>query len=585
MPSDFSQAIETVEKSFFLANGIPFSRLSQKELEKYKKKRPIKGWRVVIKLQNGDCEIFYLFVDNRFPFSQVHVAMPYLEDRYLDFPHTEENGYLCLRPEKEFIANPVDKFVKAYSEMINLIEANSKGELIEDFMNGFNSYWLRHLDSGMYVISLLDLSANDETAFFYRCWYKEDKINIIASKDIDIINFLKRTKGKNYQFEKYIVSIIDIIDNFYPRQYPQTGSDLFNLLKERLTSKKFLSVCKVINSAKKNEKYFLCKVHTKNGIALAGFQLIENTIRAFNAKAFYKNRGFRPYTISPLLLHRHKLKKINIERADFSWVYGRDSNPSALILKNKRVCIIGLGSVGSYVANSLAQAGVGELLLIDKEVLNYENVSRHYLGTDDVGKYKAEALANKMTAQYPFVSIKPKVNDFRDCFSIMKEYDLILSLIGEFSLQMSINNEFIKDKEFPDVLYGFLEERACVGHAILTKKGMGCFNCFFENGKFKYYISKVVKSNLVSLPSCGATFMPYGINEMLYSCSLISDIALSSLLGSIRTTSHKVFVCAKEIFESAQAVLDNRSVDYNGIFDLQVPCGCQCCKEVNKCIK
>ena len=32
MPSDFSQAIETVEKSFFLANGIPFSRLSQKEL-------------------------------------------------------------------------------------------------------------------------------------------------------------------------------------------------------------------------------------------------------------------------------------------------------------------------------------------------------------------------------------------------------------------------------------------------------------------------------------------------------------------------------------------------------------------------
>ncbi|MFR1033176.1 MAG: hypothetical protein ACLSFR_03090 [Alphaproteobacteria bacterium] len=60
MPSDFSQAIETVEKSVFLANGIPFSRLSQKELEKYKKKRPIKGWRVVIKLQNGDCEIFYL---------------------------------------------------------------------------------------------------------------------------------------------------------------------------------------------------------------------------------------------------------------------------------------------------------------------------------------------------------------------------------------------------------------------------------------------------------------------------------------------------------------------------------------------
>ena len=51
---------------------------------------------------------------------------------------------------------------------------------------------------------------------------------------------------------------------------------------------------------------------------------------------------------------------------------------------NKKVVIIGLGSVGSFVANNLSKMGIAKLLLIDPDFLTVDNISRHYLGMDSV---------------------------------------------------------------------------------------------------------------------------------------------------------------------------------------------------------
>ena len=45
-------------------------------------------------------------------------------------------------------------------------------------------------------------------------------------------------------------------------------------------------------------------------------------------------------------------------------------------LKNSRVAVFGLGGVGSYCAEALARAGVGELLLVDKDTVEESNVNR-----------------------------------------------------------------------------------------------------------------------------------------------------------------------------------------------------------------
>ena len=51
-------------------------------------------------------------------------------------------------------------------------------------------------------------------------------------------------------------------------------------------------------------------------------------------------------------------------------------------LKDARVCIIGIGALGTSVANMLAQAGVGYLRLIDRDIVELTNLQRQALFTE-----------------------------------------------------------------------------------------------------------------------------------------------------------------------------------------------------------
>jgi molybdopterin/thiamine biosynthesis adenylyltransferase len=67
--------------------------------------------------------------------------------------------------------------------------------------------------------------------------------------------------------------------------------------------------------------------------------------------------------------------------------------------------LIGCGSVGSLVALELAKAGVGRFLLIDNDILGYHNICRHQCGIYDVGKYKTEAVKERILQINPFAKV------------------------------------------------------------------------------------------------------------------------------------------------------------------------------------
>ena len=54
-------------------------------------------------------------------------------------------------------------------------------------------------------------------------------------------------------------------------------------------------------------------------------------------------------------------------------VIGKDKLP---VLGQARIAVVGLGGVGSYVAESLCRSGVGHLLLIDADKVAASNINR-----------------------------------------------------------------------------------------------------------------------------------------------------------------------------------------------------------------
>lgn len=70
-------------------------------------------------------------------------------------------------------------------------------------------------------------------------------------------------------------------------------------------------------------------------------------------------------------------------------------------LRRARVAIVGLGSLGSTVALTLAKAGVRRFTLFDPEQLEPENIARHVGGVIDIGLLKVEAVAKAISQVNP----------------------------------------------------------------------------------------------------------------------------------------------------------------------------------------
>lgn len=71
-------------------------------------------------------------------------------------------------------------------------------------------------------------------------------------------------------------------------------------------------------------------------------------------------------------------------------------------LNDNRHVVFGCGAIGSKIIMHLARSGQTKLTLIDPDYIAPHNLVRHTLFADDVGKNKAEALAEKIRKIYPF---------------------------------------------------------------------------------------------------------------------------------------------------------------------------------------
>lgn len=76
-------------------------------------------------------------------------------------------------------------------------------------------------------------------------------------------------------------------------------------------------------------------------------------------------------------------------------------------LTQARVCLVGIGGVGSWCAEALARTGIGQLTLIDLDMVAESNTNRqiHALG-DIYGKAKVDAMAERIAQINPDCTVR-----------------------------------------------------------------------------------------------------------------------------------------------------------------------------------
>ena len=97
-------------------------------------------------------------------------------------------------------------------------------------------------------------------------------------------------------------------------------------------------------------------------------------------------------------------------------------------LKETRVCILGLGGLGSNVAVLLARAGIGFLKLVDFDIVEASNLNRQQYRISHIGLKKTEAMKTIIKEINPFVEVETldiKV-DRKNIYSIIGDIEIVV---------------------------------------------------------------------------------------------------------------------------------------------------------------
>ena len=95
-------------------------------------------------------------------------------------------------------------------------------------------------------------------------------------------------------------------------------------------------------------------------------------------------------------------------------------------LKKAKVCILGLGGLGSNVATLLARAGIGYLKLVDFDIVEASNLNRQQYRISHIGIKKTEAMKSIIKEINPFVEV--------DILDIKVDRENIYSTVGDIKI-------------------------------------------------------------------------------------------------------------------------------------------------------
>lgn len=458
-------------------------------------------------------EIKSLYLDIILPSNFPEVLPEFIVRDYLDssafYSHVDSKGVICYTTKDNLAWD------KRYSEtllneccvkVIKIVQTWNTSVMKTDLQEEFLSYWAMLCSNS---ISMLNVKS-----------YLQ---NIDGFKKVDFVY----TKKESYIFDENS-SLKDKILSSY-----MTGAECYYLpLRENsdiippdpkipLNAEIFkkMIVGNLSSSVKRRFKKWCKKRRTKFMLILAVPVSKGNTILIGSIFNYHKltlpfdKKKKDSCTYTPLL----------IERRDQIYQLNRTSQDLSFL--EKKVAVIGVGSVGSFVAANLSKMGVSKLLIIDDDFITIDNIARHYLGENSLGKdgkfiFKVDAMEEKLLGENPKLNVESEGMSFQQTLqhsaTIFDDIDFIFSCVGDTMTNFAINH-FFKEKGTP-VLYSWLDPYGIGYHNLLIQpEQTGCFMCLSydeQNGEFVTNRASFAKSGQMferKLASCYSAFVPYNV--------------------------------------------------------------------------
>jgi molybdopterin/thiamine biosynthesis adenylyltransferase len=207
--------------------------------------------------------------------------------------------------------------------------------------------------------------------------------------------------------------------------------------------------------------------------------------------------------------------------------------------------------LGSPIALLLAQAGLGELYLIDPELVELGNLVRHITGLEDLGRPKVEAVEDKLQSVNPHILVNmiPErlggspgnyladhhfLDEFED---LCRSVDLIIVALGEDWIHHLINR--IAVECMTPAMFTWVTNGAQGGEVFLSLDESACYECLVYSSDLLPHPNALDNEPVFPM-GCGFPTFQRANHDINVTAGHAARIAVTALLGDYPTYNHLV---------------------------------------------
>lgn len=447
------------------------------------------------------------------------------QDAVLRIPHIDRYGDLCndSEPGPGGGFSPEERVLSLLHGFQNqfLIPWLS-GELDNHFEKEALNYWVievaRHRANGNPISAVWTVDSRPARATVRSgVLLLPQQIVIAGDQQLPITNRLldSLNKGKSQRIG-VLIADIPIAHVFTPQTWPRTSNALHQILRARLrvdAYRKFTSS----SSRRGRGIHRIVLLRTKD-FSFA-YLLPGGPATAVGPE---ERRKTYPCPRSPLPL--------TTDRLDPAWTVGRDQHSEVSDRQKKHALVLGAGALGSVIVDHLAKAGIGSISVVDGDFVSSANIGRHLLGTDSIGRKKAEAVAQRVNHSYASSAVMPYTMTAQQWLSkhTLSNVDIVLDLTGEPCVRREI--EQARKSAPSPLLIGWMEPYVAAAHACILPTGYD----WLVNGNDRLTELEAVtwpEEIIRQEPGCSSRFQSYTAAAAAHAVALIAEKAIDIIDG------------------------------------------------------
>ncbi|GGP21893.1 hypothetical protein GCM10010970_22730 [Silvimonas iriomotensis] len=423
----------------------------------------------------------------------------------LKLPHVEGNGHLCLgtfvdgidfdQPELA-IKRVLDQFEDF------LLKCADPQWVNAEFHNERESYWLRHMDMAIPAQLKpppdlwLQLPRVPEIAacVMPARKLKGRKISFAAPSEENLTELVERY---DWEIDKQVAGAALVLYlpegvPWTPQSWPTTFKQLDDLFIQHAGTSASIAAWLGRKRWTHDVPMYAAVVQ---GAATCGWYLYQHT--------------WVPRPVP-------ELRPVRVGRIDRTWALCRDHQIDKLdMLSEKRVTIFGAGSVGGALAEALARAGVGGIDLVDTQLFEAENVSRHILGIADARRVKVTRIKAKLQRDIPGINVHAWCLDactWLRSNAAKARSDIIVDCTGETSVRLALAQYQDAEGLLLARMNVWTEPYGAAGHVVVvTGKDVWPLTDPVDD---KVNVARWPADTRVELPGCGHGFHEYGLSDI-----------------------------------------------------------------------